>query len=262
MSRIKNILQYQLLEKLFDFSRPTWNKWKKEERPIVHLIEKYFTNEDLHEFLETKKVSKMETLNHYENTLNIKLNKFYREKLDRETSESRSNNRLFWDFINKYKDRISTIDLLDCKLSLNRLFLEYHLHLRELCEKHDISPNLATSHCSDFITVMQELSQELTYFIITNIKYNFRNHVNYLVSNHLYPYANAFLAYGTIIYYDDKIPFHHEAKAELFLANYPTKLNKYEKDFYYFLEGYLKDYEANEEEIYNIIASSKDNPKL
>jgi len=252
------------ISKLFGIARRTYFHWKKDDNKnkAILLIEKYFKKEELEEFLDSNKISKMEMLNNYELNLNIELNKFYREKLDKQTSESRSNNRLFWDFINKYKNEIIEIDLIDCKSSLNHLFLKYHLHLREVCEKNEVSPTLATNRCSDFIATMQELSRDLTYFIITNIKYNFRNHVNYLASNHLYPYANTFLAYGSIEYYDDKVPFYHEVKAELFLNNYPTKLDKYEKDFYYFLEGYFKDYESNQEEVYRIITTAKDNPKF
>jgi hypothetical protein len=48
--------------KLFGFSRQSWNNWKKEERPIVKLLESLFTNEDISEFLETGKISRFENL--------------------------------------------------------------------------------------------------------------------------------------------------------------------------------------------------------
>lgn len=38
------------------------NKWKKEQRPIIVLLEKYFDKEDLDEFLETGKIAKMDNL--------------------------------------------------------------------------------------------------------------------------------------------------------------------------------------------------------
>lgn len=58
--RIKNILDYKIMTALFQFSRQSWNNWKKEERPIITLLEKYFTETDLEEFLATGKVSKLE----------------------------------------------------------------------------------------------------------------------------------------------------------------------------------------------------------
>lgn len=53
---------------LFSFSRQSWNNWKKENRPIVRLLEKYFTEDDLKEYLETNKISKFELLQEQELT--------------------------------------------------------------------------------------------------------------------------------------------------------------------------------------------------
>lgn len=50
---------------LFQFSRQSWNNWKKEKRPIITLLEKYFTKEDLEEFLETGKISNFEILEEF-----------------------------------------------------------------------------------------------------------------------------------------------------------------------------------------------------
>lgn len=63
--RIKNVLDYKLVTKLFGFSRQSWNNWKKEQaeegtRPIISLLEKYFSEYDLQEFLETQKISRLE----------------------------------------------------------------------------------------------------------------------------------------------------------------------------------------------------------
>lgn len=60
--RIKNILDWKKIENLFLFTRQTWSKWKNEKRPIVNLIEKYFTNDELQEFLETNQIEKFELL--------------------------------------------------------------------------------------------------------------------------------------------------------------------------------------------------------
>lgn len=47
--------------KLLDVSDKTFYNWRKEKRPIIKLCEKYFTKEDLEEFLETEKISKFES---------------------------------------------------------------------------------------------------------------------------------------------------------------------------------------------------------
>jgi len=50
----------EIYTKLFRFSRPTFFKWKKDNVPIMELISKYFTKEDLEEFIEKGFVSKFE----------------------------------------------------------------------------------------------------------------------------------------------------------------------------------------------------------
>ena len=57
-----NKIHYKKVEQLFSFTRQTWAKWQKENRPIVTLIEKYFNDEDLEEFLNTNEIQKMENL--------------------------------------------------------------------------------------------------------------------------------------------------------------------------------------------------------
>ncbi|MDY0122849.1 hypothetical protein [Sulfurimonas sp.] len=48
---------------VFASSEGAYYKWKKENRPIITLLDKYFSREDLEEFLETGKVAKLENLN-------------------------------------------------------------------------------------------------------------------------------------------------------------------------------------------------------
>ena len=64
-----NKLDYKLMVKLFGFSRQSWNNWKKEERPIVKLLESMFTNEDISEFLETGKISRYENVDNLDSDL-------------------------------------------------------------------------------------------------------------------------------------------------------------------------------------------------
>ncbi|BAK72832.1 hypothetical protein [Arcobacter sp. L] len=50
---------------LFSTAEGTYYKWKKEERPIIKLLDKYFSKEELEEFLSTEKINKLENLNSY-----------------------------------------------------------------------------------------------------------------------------------------------------------------------------------------------------
>ncbi len=74
--------------KLFQITRQTWTNWKKEERPIVELIEKYFTDEDIEEFINTgicSKLEKKDNISHkntnIQNEINSKLMNFQKEAL-------------------------------------------------------------------------------------------------------------------------------------------------------------------------------------
>lgn len=55
----------EIYTQLFQFSRPTFFKWKREKVPVMELLKKYFTKEDLHEFLEKGFVTKYEKFDKY-----------------------------------------------------------------------------------------------------------------------------------------------------------------------------------------------------
>lgn len=56
----------KVMATLFATAEGTFYKWKKQQRPIVLLIEKYFTKEDIEEFLETGKITKLENIAPYD----------------------------------------------------------------------------------------------------------------------------------------------------------------------------------------------------
>ena len=53
----------KIITLLMCFSRNTFFVWKREKRPIIALLEKYHSKEELEEFLETGKISKQDRLN-------------------------------------------------------------------------------------------------------------------------------------------------------------------------------------------------------
>lgn len=62
----KNKIHYKKIEELFGFTRQTWAKWQKENRPIVKLLN-YFDDEDIDQLLNNGKVIKMEQIQAVEN---------------------------------------------------------------------------------------------------------------------------------------------------------------------------------------------------
>jgi len=97
--------QETIMCELFNFSIATYYKRKRELNSAIVLIEKYFTKEDLEEFLTTKEILKMEYLNHYEDVLNAQFITFYRDNFDRGVNSEKFN-KLFWQFIRKYKNKL------------------------------------------------------------------------------------------------------------------------------------------------------------
>ncbi|WP_066161788.1 hypothetical protein [Aliarcobacter skirrowii] len=55
-----------IMTKLFQFSAPTYYKWKKhDKRKIISLLEYAFSDDDLIEYLEHGKISKIEVMVNY-----------------------------------------------------------------------------------------------------------------------------------------------------------------------------------------------------
>ncbi|RXJ76988.1 hypothetical protein CRV03_06915 [Arcobacter sp. F155] len=65
------------IARLFKMTSQGIGKWKKEKRPIVIFVEKYFTDENIDEFLETGKIQKFEYFNTIQRSIIEKNQKIY-----------------------------------------------------------------------------------------------------------------------------------------------------------------------------------------
>jgi len=54
-----------LIEKFFAFTRQAYYKWRREDRPIVQFVEKYLSDQDVEEFLETGKIEKFDLVKNF-----------------------------------------------------------------------------------------------------------------------------------------------------------------------------------------------------
>lgn len=61
-----------IIENFFGFAFPTYYRWKKEQRPVITFLEKYLSNQEIEEFLETGKIEKLDHVNLYLLNLNSK----------------------------------------------------------------------------------------------------------------------------------------------------------------------------------------------
>ncbi|MDX4047531.1 hypothetical protein Q6A75_01160 [Aliarcobacter skirrowii] len=67
-----------IMTKLFQFSAPTYYKWKKhDKRKIISLLEYAFSDDDLIEYLEYGKISKIEDIGNLDYLLDLSM-KFYK----------------------------------------------------------------------------------------------------------------------------------------------------------------------------------------
>ena len=57
------LTEREIFMKLFDFSINTYYLWRKQGRLIFNLLEKYFSKEDLEEFVKTGKIQRLENQN-------------------------------------------------------------------------------------------------------------------------------------------------------------------------------------------------------
>lgn len=58
-----------IVSKIIGSSVPTYYNWKREQRPIINLLEKYFSKEELEEFLQNEKINKFEKFNFINNEI-------------------------------------------------------------------------------------------------------------------------------------------------------------------------------------------------
>ena len=54
------------IAKILGIHRNSYFNWRKQERPIMSILEKYFSKEDLLEYLKTGKISKLERIKELE----------------------------------------------------------------------------------------------------------------------------------------------------------------------------------------------------
>lgn len=149
LTNFKNII-----EELFGFTAPTYYRWKKENRPIVKMFEKYFKEEELAEFLETGKISKFE----FQNELNSNLLSFSIEiqKKLQNRLKNFDDNSASWDDFDTY---ISTFVAQAKDVNIKQLQLE-------LLKKIEKDNKLNPSHKIAYLVAIGSLSKIEFYIFV------------------------------------------------------------------------------------------------
>lgn len=63
---MRRVIKTKTISNLMENTPETIRNWIKIKRPIISFLNKYFTNDDIKEYLETKRISRIETLLEYE----------------------------------------------------------------------------------------------------------------------------------------------------------------------------------------------------
>lgn len=100
----KNVL------KLMCYSRNTYYVWKREKRPIIELIDKYFEDFEITEFLETGKISRIEN-NKDQELLNNEASKIYNHFISSLYEKDKSLLKLFLIVINNANENSLNLNL-------------------------------------------------------------------------------------------------------------------------------------------------------
>jgi hypothetical protein len=146
---------------LFNISINTYYLWKKQERPIISLLEKYFEKEDLEEFLKTGQIQKMQRLDSID---------YIRDLVNR-TDNSINIDRMFMiiDEFNKYKSQNEIHSTTD---SIFSDFYDFITH----------------SNLSNYVDYLQ--LDDSTRFNIENFKLHLLFQVQKLTNIEFYIYCN------------------------------------------------------------------------
>ncbi len=193
------------LSELMGNSIKSVSNWKKERRPIIDLLYKYFTKEDLKEFLETGKISRIER--------NLSI-----ENINKEAVE------IYIDFVQKlnFKEIVSFLDII-CKIKKNlentsEIFLDYLLEA-----------NYPIRIKKRIITSINSISNQVLFFYAIDFLsdekfkdiYNLKKNSNIFEKNHLEAYIESFLNLKKgINYLEEEVFFEDKNNIELY-TKYP-----------------------------------------
>ncbi|PZQ08180.1 MAG: hypothetical protein DI567_02020 [Aliarcobacter butzleri] len=166
----------ETLTNLFKLSRSGIFKWKKENRPIINLINEYFSEEDIKEYLETGQITKFKTNNLYHKSIERKFNTLLEEI--RETLDFEGIHLLF-NFLDKYKlDLLNNINSFNPLLNFGRVPRYNVFLLKKLMEykeeKKDIKELNLEEDFAQFSIYLIEIPYDLKLFIYQSFYTDFK----------------------------------------------------------------------------------------
>jgi len=160
---------YKQISALIGNNEKTIYRWKKENRLIIHLLEKYFTEENLEEFLATQKIEKFEKFEKIQNkVINANANRYINTFLQKTQSNTfKFANPYFFDFYFSFLKDFNNIDKVSSKpfnIWLNEYFIEYAF-------KMDIS---IAKTMSSYLYLFSDWDELMSLFLSVSIEDQFK----------------------------------------------------------------------------------------
>jgi len=125
------MIKTSFLSILLNNSERTIQRWKKENRPIIKLLDKYFTDQELEEFLETGKILNFDNIASHLNLSNLCIKNLSNNLIFLFDNNHKYSHLhplyVFFDFINKSKSNFNNVEFI----SDNTIF--YDIFLNEYC---------------------------------------------------------------------------------------------------------------------------------
>lgn len=160
------------MSKIFGFSAPTYFRWKKENRPIITLLEKYFSKEDLLDYLNNETISSYEVYRSINTQLNSELNYFCSPDAQ-EVFIYTSSKKFLWDFLFRFKKELSEIQNHQAKKDITILLYEYQIILLNIAKTIDYSKSKIAQDIYNFINCFNEKDEKFILYFINSVKYNY-----------------------------------------------------------------------------------------
>ena len=126
--------------KLCSFSRNSYYVWKREGRPIIQLLEKYFSDEELEEFLQNGSIATLDSFNNNKTVTNIEVlnevSNLVRKQLERKiTSLDSIGTKTVSNIIEDYFKRSNeNIDTKDFSLFYKNISDIQHYYAQDIAE--------------------------------------------------------------------------------------------------------------------------------
>lgn len=212
---------HKAVSELMSFSVNSYYMWKKENRPIISLLHKYLTEEDINEFLTTGSISKFDNIDY----IKYDFNKNYFEFLVNIKGELKT----FLELV-----ELNQNDLLTFSSNFISIVINYNCENPTKSKLIESYSKVEDKNKLFYFGLKNMLNDKFKDFYIFSLEYSRPDREYELATKHLESYLNVFSPNIKFLSFDEKYP-------ELSSYDYRAKLS-YENEFWFdeYNEKYYK----------------------